>query len=107
MKLSQIALAAFIVGFGGSIVLGKDAATAEGVQISNLESEGILRITINGKLFTQYHYKDVPKPYYYPLLGPDELAMTRKWPMENVPSEGGERDHKHHRSLWYGHQSVN
>jgi hypothetical protein len=104
MKLSQLALAAFILGFGGSVLMGKDAPGPEGVQISNLESEGVLRITINGKLFTEYHYKDVPKPYYYPLLGPDELAMTRKWPMENEP---GEHDHKHHRSLWYGHQSVN
>ena len=64
-----------------------------------------LRIEINGKLFTEYFFKDVPRPYYYPLIGPGEKAMTRNWPMKTVPDE--EHDHKHHRSLWFTHGSVN
>jgi hypothetical protein len=88
----------------GAIALSAQTVfAADGVQIT--KGDGILRIEINGKLFTEYHFKDVPKPYYYPILGPDELAMTRKWPMENPPAE--EHDHVHHRSLFYGHQSVN
>jgi hypothetical protein len=75
----------------------------DGVQIS--QQDGKLRIEINGKLFTEYYYKDVPRPYFYPLLGPGELPMTRHWPMENPPGE--EHDHPHHRSLWYAHSSVN
>jgi hypothetical protein len=39
-------------------------------------------VEIGGQLFTVYHYADVPRPYFYPVLGPDELPMTRKWPME-------------------------
>jgi hypothetical protein len=74
-----------------------------GVQISQLD--GKLRVEINGQLFTEYHYKDVPRPYFYPVLGADELAMTRKWPMENTKDE--ERDHPHHRGLWYAHGAVN
>ncbi len=31
--------------------------------------------------------------------------MTRNWPMRDVPNE--EHDHKHHRSLWFTHGSVN
>lgn len=31
--------------------------------------------------------------------------MTRSWPMKEVPGE--ERDHPHHRSLWYSHGAVN
>lgn len=76
---------------------------AEGVQIAQLE--GKLRIEINGQLFTEYHYQDVPRPYFYPVLGPEELAMTRKWPMEAPPGE--EHDHPHHRGLWYTHGEVN
>lgn len=64
-----------------------------------------LRVEINGKLFTEYHFKGGPRPYFYPLLGPDELPMTRKWPMENTTDE--QHDHPHHRSLWYSHSSVN
>jgi hypothetical protein len=104
MKLCQtlFILGLFIVGPRQTSVSGQDAPASQGVQIS--KSDATLRIEIGGKLFTEYHFKDVPKPYYYPLLGPGELAMTRKWPMENPPGE--EHDHKHHRSLWYGHQSV-
>lgn len=78
-------------------------ADKEGVQITQLADR--LRIEINGHLFTEYFYKDVPRPYYYPLLGPDDLPMTRKWPMENPPGE--EHDHPHHRSLWFAHGAVN
>ena len=64
-----------------------------------------LRIEVNGQPFTEYFFKDVPRPYYYPVLGPDGLAMTRNWPMKSPPDE--EHDHPHHRSLWFAHGSVN
>jgi hypothetical protein len=79
------------------------AGGAEGVRI--LPEDGKLRVEINGKLFTEYHYKDTPRPYFYPLLGPDELPMTRRWPLESSTDE--QHDHPHHRSLWYAHSSVN
>ncbi len=74
-----------------------------GVQIAELPDR--LRLEINGKLFTEYFFKDVPRPYYYPLIGPDGLAMTRNWPMKDTPGE--EHDHPHHRSLWFGHGDIN
>ena len=46
-----------------------------GVQIKQLNDR--LRVEINGRLFTEYFYKDVPRPYCYPLIGPGEVAMTR------------------------------
>jgi hypothetical protein len=64
-----------------------------------------LRIEINGELFTEYFFKDVPRPYYYPLIGPGGAAMTRNWPMKTTPDE--EHDHPHHRSLWFAHGAVN
>ena len=64
-----------------------------------------LRIEVEGKLFTEYLFKDVPRPYFYPVLGPGEAPMTRNWPMKDTPDE--QHDHPHHRSLWYAHGSVN
>lgn len=75
----------------------------EGIQIKQLDDR--LRVEINGALFTEYFFKDVPRPFCYPLIGPGELPMTRNWPMKNVPDE--EHDHPHHRSLWFAHGAVN
>jgi hypothetical protein len=82
---------------------GEPSAAQKGVQIIQLSDR--LRIEINGALFSEYFYKDVPRPYFYPLIGPGGKAMTRDWPMKSPPGE--EHDHPHHRSLWYAHGSVN
>jgi hypothetical protein len=104
-------IARFAIVFGllatVSTVRSADSDTAaspkEGVQISKLENR--LRVEINGKLFTEYYFKDVPRPYCYPLIGPGDVAMTRNWPMKDTPGE--DHDHQHHRSLWFAHGSVN
>ncbi len=91
---------------GVSATLGRHtalAADSSGVQIA--QEDNLLRVTINGRLFTEYHFKDVPRPYFYPLLGPADLPMTRDWPMKSPPGE--EHDHPHHRSLWFAHGAVN
>jgi hypothetical protein len=76
---------------------------AQGVVVR--EENGRVRVEVNGALFTEYFYHDVPRPYCYPLIGPGSLPMTRSWPMEN--KEGEEHDHKHHRSFWFAHGLVN
>jgi hypothetical protein len=76
----------------------------DGVQIS--QEDGKLRVLINGELFTEYRYTGLPRPCFYPVLGPDELPMTRHWPMETSPDEKDEHDHTHHRGLWYAHSNV-
>ena len=78
-------------------------ATAQGVKITQLTNR--LRVEINGRLFTEYYFADVPRPYCYPVIGPGEAFMTRNWPMKNTPDE--DHDHKHHRSLWFAHGAVN
>lgn len=79
------------------------AASPNGVRITKLPDR--LHVEINGQLFTEYIFKDVPRPYCYPVFGPEDLAMTRNWPMKNTPDE--EHDHPHHRSLWFAHGAVN
>jgi hypothetical protein len=74
-----------------------------GVRLTELADR--VRVEINGEPFTDYVFKDVPRPFLYPLLGPAGLPMTRNFPMKEVPGE--DRDHKHHRSLWFTHGAVN
>ena len=102
----QFATASLFVSFAATAFSGeKDAigGGAKGVQITELSDR--LRVEIHGRLFTEYFFKDVPRPYFYPLMGPGEAPMTRNWPMKNTPDE--EHDHPHHRSLWFTHGSVN
>lgn len=75
----------------------------QGVQITQLTNR--LRVEINGRLFTEYYFKDVPRPFCYPLIGPGDIAITRNWPMKTTPDE--EHDHPHHRSLWFAHGDIN
>jgi len=82
---------------------GRRVCGGSGVKISELEEK--LRIEINGKLFTEYHFKNVPRPYFYPVIGPTGENITRHWPMKKGENE--ERDHQHHRSLWFTHGDVN
>jgi hypothetical protein len=63
-------------------------------------------VEIDGQLFTEYHYTGARRPYFYPIIGPTSGRMTRHWPLED-DLEGEERDHPHHKGLWYGHRSVN
>lgn len=78
-------------------------AAAEGVTVR--EVDGKVRVEVNGSLFTEYHYQNVSRPFLYPVLGPGDLPMTRNWPMKEAPGE--DRDHPHHRSLWWTHGAVN
>lgn len=81
----------------------KPGLKSDGVQITELTNR--LRVEIAGRLFTEYYFQGVPRPCFYPLIGPDETPMTRDWPFKNVPNE--EHDHLHHRSLWLSHSLVN
>jgi hypothetical protein len=74
-----------------------------GVEITELENK--IRVEINGELFTEYCYKDAKRPYFYPVIGPTGVSVTRNWPMKDGENE--EKDHSHHRSLWYTHGSIN
>jgi hypothetical protein len=69
------------------------------------EEPGKLRIEINGQLFSEYIYENTTRPFMYPIVGPDGAHMTRNWPMKDEGKE--EHDHKHHKSLWWAHGSVN
>lgn len=79
--------------------------SAKPPRVRLFETNDVVRVELDGKLFTQYHFRGVSRPFLYPLLGPGEVSLTRHWPMEEFPGE--ERDHPHHRSFWYSHGDVN
>ena len=88
---------------GGCAQSSSRAPSPPAVRLTPLPDR--VRVEIHGQLFTEYFFKDVPKPYCHPLHGPGGLVMTRHWPMQEAPGE--DRDHPHHRGFWYAHGSVN
>ncbi|MHC4741647.1 MAG: DUF6807 family protein [Planctomycetota bacterium] len=80
------------------------AKSAGGVKITQADKK--MKVEINGKLFTEYNYQDVPRPFFYPVIGPEGDNITRHWPMKDInPDEA--KDHVHHKSLWFTHGEVN
>lgn len=77
-----------------------------GVEVT--EDGGTVSVDVHGERFTRYHYtpESAPaRPYFYPVLAPGGVPVTRNYPMADVPGEA--RDHFHHRSLWVAHGDVN
>jgi hypothetical protein len=72
---------------------------------SHTPTERALQIAYKGKPFTAYVVRGAPKPYLYPVYGPNEKPITRHFPMQVVPGE--RTDHPHHRSIWFTHGEVN
>ena len=95
------------------VEFGSASAVAWGVDIKQGKEK--LDITIGGKPFTSYVFapKTVGKhvlrrPYFFPVLGPGQVAMTRPFPIvqENLPKNVA-TDHPHHTSLYVAHGAVN
>jgi hypothetical protein len=80
-------------------------APASGVILEKVEGAD-LDIRINNQLFARYDTRTGPnKPYFYPIFGPGQKRMARRYPFETV--EGESHDHPHHRGLWFDHGEVN
>jgi len=105
VRLEKTCLVFVIVGvclFGCASPAGQTSDTS-GIKITNLGEK--LRVEMGGTLFTEYCFTDVPRPYFYPVIGPTGEPVTRNWPM--AEGENEQHDHRHHRSLWYAHGDVN
>lgn len=76
------------------------------VQVVQETGKG-LTINRRNSLLTRYVYEDVPaRPYFYPVMAPGQVQVTRAYPMRSdVPGEM--KDHPHHRSLWIAFGEVN
>jgi len=88
------------------------AGEAAGVQLK--KTDETIEITIDGKPFTTYRFvnkvcmgKQLRRPCFYPVLGPDQVPMTRNYPLAEGDPKGTRADHPHHTSLWVAYGSVN
>jgi len=82
---------------------GAQSSRSKGYTVS--ETNGRVRVEYRGQLVSEYHFREVSRPFLYPLLGPDGVSMTRRWPQEEFPGE--EKDHPHHHALWWSHGEAN
>ncbi len=92
------------------------AAVADGacgVQLKKGDKQ--VDIAIAGKAFTSYVFgnpkvgkNQLRRPYFWPVYGPDQVAMTRSFPMQYKDLPKNEAtDHPHHTSIWVAHGDVN
>jgi hypothetical protein len=98
-------LAVILTGCAGSAPRGRVVAVRPLPRVELVETNDVVRVTFDGRLFTEYHFRNVPRPFLYPLLDARGSHLTRRWPMEEAPGE--EHDHPHHRSFWFTHGEVN
>src|SRR4029079_7586012 len=94
-----------------TIELGAEGSRHGGVKLTDGAEKG-LSVEIAGRPFTTYRY--LPKgefpikarPFFYPVLGPGGVNMTRHFPMRK-DVDGDKTDHPHHRGLWVAFGDVN
>ncbi len=87
-----------LVGFSQTpnFALRADDAT---LRFELRETAQAIDVLQSDQLVTTYRFQSGSKPILWPLMGPDQIRMTREYPM-NPNSVGEEHDHVHHRSLW-------
>ena len=96
-------MSARVLGLAAAVIASGSSLKAE---VSVEPAEKSIRIEVNGSLFTEYHFGDVERPYFYPVIGPGGAPMTRNYPITEA-TEGEAEDHPHHTGLWFTHGDVN
>ena len=85
--------------------LDKKQQNEEGkqIQVSIAFAKSEVNVKIGDDLFTTFVFGKYDKPIFYPVFGPNQIGMTRNWPMKD--GEPGEsHDHPHHKSIWFSHE---
>lgn len=95
-----------LTAFLALVVLASVPVFAQSVKVT--PSDKGMKIEVDGQFFSEYIVKDTPRPYMYPVIGAAGESVVRNFPMvQDAPGEEKDKDHKHHRSLWFAHGSVN
>lgn len=96
---------------GLSVELGAEGYRHGGVKVTDEPGKGVA-FEINGKPLTTYRYAfegEYPlkaRPFFYPVLGPGGVNVTRHYPMR-TDVDGEMNDHPHHRGLYVAYGDVN
>ncbi len=100
-RTSLLAILALIVLAAATQALAIDLKS----DLTYRQGDGFVDILKGEQVLAEYVYKGTPRPYIYPLLTPDDQAVTRGFP---VKTDAGEpTDHPNQRSFWVGYGSVN
>jgi sugar phosphate isomerase/epimerase len=83
---------------------GTQPAAGGGVKLT--QGDNKVTVEINGKLFTEYRFKEPQRPFFYPVIGPTGQPVMRHWPVEKTDPDDP-TDHVHQKSLWFTHGAVN
>jgi hypothetical protein len=75
------------------------------ITLIDKESERMVDVMIDGKLFTTYYWpENVMKPILFPINTSEGTTITRGYPIKNRPFET--TDHPHHNGLWLNYGDV-
>ncbi len=101
-KFTDLLLLSLLVAAFTQLESGKENA----IKLINNQEQSRVEISVNGALFTAYHYAErFKKPVLYPIKTDNGNPVTRGYPIEPRP---GERiDHPHHVGLWFNYGDVN
>lgn len=87
-----------------AFVMGEEKGTPDKYRL--VKSDEGIEVFLGDRLLTKYWEKSGTKPILWPIMGLEGLARTRAYPMDDQ-QPGEEKDHIHHRSLWFTHGEVN
>ena len=94
------------LGTAALAVLAAALTAAEPAGVSIEAAKDHIDFRAGKDLVTRYHFgADAAKPYFWPLVAPDGVGVTRDWPMEKAKA-GEQTDHPHQKSGWFSHGDV-
>jgi hypothetical protein len=101
-NLWKMTLLALLVLVAGTASLSSADSAAVNIQATKDHIDFLIGKDMVGR----YHIAaSVAKPYFWPLNAPNNLTVTRGWPMEKgLPNES--TDHIHQKSAWFCHGDV-
>ena len=106
MKITSRLSVSLVLAVGFSVINSTRVASVAAEFSIMQEPTGDIAIYIDDQLFTRYVTSDTVtnKCYFWPIIGPGGIKMTRAYPMQDI--EGEKQDHPHHRSVCFGLHSA-
>ncbi|HOQ33274.1 MAG TPA: PmoA family protein [Candidatus Hydrogenedens sp.] len=78
------------------------------VQVIPGDKPDTLKVIIDDKLLTVYHYgKEWKKPFLWPLMSENQVTITRDYSMKPEGTPKFAQDHPHHKSFWSAYGNIN
>ena len=96
MRTGQICLATCILA-------AAIQAVAADYTLEKLDDRVVVRY--GDDLVTEYRFKE-RHPCLFPVYGPADQHMTRRWPLAPSADHPESQDHPHHAGIWYAHGDV-